>query len=93
MELLKREISRNLSLVTSVEEDSSKVFERKEDYIGTDKEDSRLVFILQCKSFQSRTQLRANSLTISDGFSYVEKDGCAHCRSVRASNIIEKKKE
>lgn len=43
------------------------------DYIRTDKKDSRLVFILQCKSFQSRTLRRANSLTISDGFSHVEK--------------------
>lgn len=42
-------------------------------YIGTDKEANSLVFILQCKSFQSRTLRRANSLTVSDGFSHVKK--------------------
>jgi len=59
------------------------------EYIGTDEEDSRLVFILQCKSFQSRTSRRANSLTVSDGFSHVEKSITA---GACAQVISEKKK-
>jgi len=64
--------------------------ERRIEYIGTDKEGSRLVFILQCKSFQSRTSRRANSLTVSDGFSHVEKSITA---GACAQVISEKKKK
>ncbi|TGZ31878.1 hypothetical protein DBV15_01181 [Temnothorax longispinosus] len=56
------------------------------DYLRTDKE-NRLVFILQCKSFQSRTLRRANSLTISDGFSHVEKSITAGERAHSRAHI------
>jgi len=75
------------------EKDGQKERKREGDiegeYIGTDEEDSRLVFILQCKSFQSRTSRRANSLTVSDGFSHVEKSITA---GACARVISEKKK-
>lgn len=88
MEFSKRNIEKS---VTGDERGGKRAREslRERGYIGMDKEAGRLVFILQCKSFQSRTLRRANSLTVSDGFSHVEKSIIA---GACARVISEKKK-